>query len=71
MNSHPMIFNADMIRAILEGKKTVTRRPLNPQPISSLEGYMWWPKGTLKEKPFSTPKSMVAIGINSLAIYAH
>lgn len=56
MNSHPMIFNADMIRAILEGKKTVTRRPLNPQPISSLEGYMWWPKGTLKREAILDPK---------------
>jgi len=32
MNNKPIIFNADMVRALLDGRKTVTRRPLKPQP---------------------------------------
>lgn len=32
MKSHPLIFTAESVRAILEGQKTMTRRILKPQP---------------------------------------
>lgn len=40
--ARPILFNTEMVRAILEGKKTETRRPLKPQPIYSLnDGFSW------------------------------
>lgn len=42
MREKPIIFNAQMVRAILEGRKTQTRRMMKPQPELRMGGFWHW-----------------------------
>ncbi|EGI72864.1 phage-like protein [Pseudoalteromonas distincta] len=47
MKTVPMIFNQQMVKALVDGRKTVTRRPLSNQPIKN--GSFWdfkWGSGS-------------------------
>lgn len=48
MKERGMIFNAEMVRAILDGRKTQTRRIMKPQPESCPRGGHWWPSNVFK-----------------------
>ena len=39
MSLKPILFNTEMVRALLEDRKTVTRRVMKPQPV--LDGHLW------------------------------
>ena len=50
MKERGMIFNAEMVRAILEGRKTQTRRVMKvqPEPSKTREGDYWFPSKKLE-----------------------
>lgn len=69
MRLKPILFNAEMVRALLEGRKTVTRRVVKPQPV--LDGHLWKLGGTAWSDSVLSVPVMLGHSLYNRAPYQH
>ncbi len=60
MKERPIIFKGEMVRAILEGRKTQTRRLIKPQPYKDSKTVNLWCWGEDKDPAFTLPILLAA-----------